>query len=258
MRQNKLYFFTKDIIFFILAIILSLSIFFSNKSIYVQEIEKKIIDFIAFIYYPKYWYQDILLVKTKNELLNQRIVQLKLLNSKLENYRIENVELKEMLNFKESYNRLSLKPANKVNHNYSSIFSIIINVGSSDKIFKNQAVLDMNGLVGKTISVGKNGSKVQLITDKNFAVSVKIGKDMFLSTFKPMHGKLGYLEGVLKSLELHKEDIIYTSGVSEIYPSDLPVAKIISFKNNPDKLYQDVIVEILADIENLNYVFVIQ
>jgi len=258
MIQNKLYFFTKDIIFFILAIILSLSIFFSNKSIYVQEIEKKIIDFIAFIYYPKYWYQDILVVKTKNELLNQRIVQLKLLNSKLENYRIENVELKKMLNFKESYNRLSLKPANKVNHNYSSIFSIIINVGSSDKIFKNQAVLDMNGLVGKTISVGKNGSKVQLITDKNFAVSVKIGKEMFLSTFKPMHGKLGYLEGVLKSLELYKGDIIYTSGVSEIYPSDLPVAKIISFKNNPDKLYQDVIVEILADIENLNYVFVIQ
>ena len=258
MKPNKLYFFTKDIIFLILAIIISLSIFFSNKSIYVQRIEQKIIDFITFIYYPKNWYEDILLVKSKNELLNQKIIQLKLLNSKLENYRNENVELKKMLSFKESYHKLSLKPANKVNHNYSSIFSIIINVGSNDNIYKNLAVLDMNGLVGKTISVGKNGSKVQLITDKNFAVSVKIGKEMFISTFKPLHGKLGYLDGVLKSLELSVGDTIYTSGVSEIYPSDLPVAKIISFKNNPDKLYQDVIVEILADIENLNYVFVIQ
>ena len=258
MKSNKLYFFTKDIIFLILAIIISLTIFFSNKSIYVQKIEQKIVDFIVFIYYPKNWYEDILLVKTKNELLSQKVIQLKLLNSKLENYRKENIRLKKMLSFKESYSKLSLKPANKVNHNYSSIFSIIINVGSRDQIYKNQAVLDMNGLVGKTISVGKNGSKVQLITDKNFAVSVKVTKEMFLSTFKPLHGKLGYLEGVLKSLELTQGDIIYTSGVSEIYPSDLPVGKIVSFKNNPDKLYQDVVVEILADIENLNYVFVIQ
>ena len=33
----------------------------------------------------------------------------------------------------------------------------------------------------------------------------------------------------------------------------MPVGKIVSFKNNPDKLYQDVVVEILADIENLNF-----
>ena len=116
----------------------------------------------------------------------------------------------------------------------------------------------MEGLVGKTITVGNNASKVQLITDRNFAVSVKVGEEMLLSTFKPTHGKFGYLEGVLKSLNLNVGDIIYTSGVSTIYPSDLPVAKINSIKNNPNKLYQDVIVEILADIDNLNYVFIIQ
>ena len=49
MKINKLYFFSKDIICFLLFIIISLSIFFSNKSIYVQKIETKIVDFIAFI-----------------------------------------------------------------------------------------------------------------------------------------------------------------------------------------------------------------
>ena len=180
------------------------------------------------------------------------------MNSKLDNYRKENLELRKMLEFKESYQNISLKPANKVNHNYSSIFSIIIDVGRVDDIKKNQPVIDMDGLVGKTITIGKYGSKVQLITDRNFAVSVKVGEEMSLSTFKPMHGKIGYLERVLKSIELNISDTIYTSGVSEIYPSDIPVAKIISIKNNPDKLYQDVIVEILSDVENLNYVFIIQ
>ena len=258
MKSSKLYFFNKDIILLLITIFLSLAIFFSNESVYIKKIEEKVVNFISIIYYPKNWYEDILSVKSENELLMQRIIQLKLLNSKMDNYRKENVELRKMLRFKESYKNISLKPANKVNHNYSSIFSIIVNVGKEDGIQKNQAVIDMNGLIGKTITIGKNGSKIQLITDRNFAVSVKVGEEMLLSIFKPMHGKIGYLERVLKSLELNIGDIIYTSGVSEIYPSDLPVAKIISLSNNPDKLYQDVVVEILADIDNLNYVFIIQ
>tara|TARA_B110000196_G_scaffold159686_1_gene137328 strand:- start:471 stop:1247 length:777 start_codon:yes stop_codon:yes gene_type:complete len=258
MKSYKLYFLNKDIISLILTLFLSISLFFSNSSEYVEKVEGKIIDFISFITYPKSWYKNILLIESENELLKQKIVQLNLLNSELDNHKTENIKLKEMLAFKELYPQLSLKPANKVNHNFSSIYSIILNVGDIDGVRKNQAVIDMKGLVGKTINIGERASKVQLITDKNFAVSVKVGKEMLLSIFKPTYGKLGYLERVLKSIEVKEGDIIYTSGVSKIYPSDLPVAKVISIKNNPKKLFLDVNVEILADVNYLNYVFIIQ
>ena len=258
MKSYKLYFLNKDIISLILTLFLSISLFFSNSSEYVEKVEGKIIDFISFITYPKSWYKNILLIESENELLKQKIVQLNLLNSELDNHKTENIKLKEMLVFKELYPQLSLKPANKVNHNFSSIYSIILNVGDKDSVRKNQAVIDMKGLVGKTINIGERASKVQLITDKNFAVSVKVGKEMLLSIFKPTYGKLGYLERVLKSIEVKEGDIIYTSGVSKIYPSDLPVAKVISIKNNPKKLFLDVNVEILADVNYLNYVFIIQ
>ena len=110
----------------------------------------------------------------------------------------------------------------------------------------------------KTITIGKSASKVQTITDKNFAVSVKVGKAQILSIFKPTHGKYGILEGVIKSSNIQIGDIVYTSGVSEIYPANLPVANVINVKKEIDKPFQDVIVEILADFKNLNYVFVIQ
>jgi len=258
MKSYKLYFLNKDIISLILTLFLSISLFFSSRSEYVEKVEGKIIDFISFITYPKSWYKNILLIESENELLKQKIVQLNLLNSELDNHKTENIKLKEMLAFKELYPQLSLKPANKVNHNFSSIYSIILNVGDKDSVRKNQAVIDMKGLVGKTINIGERASKVQLITDKNFAVSVKVGKEMLLSIFKPTYGKLGYLERVLKSIEVKEGDIIYTSGVSKIYPSDLPVAKVISIKNNPKKLFLDVNVEILADVNYLNYVFIIQ
>ena len=258
MSYSKLFFLNKRLLTLIIFLFLSLFLFFTNQSKYVSNIEEDIIDFVAFVSYPKTWYQNILSIKSNNALLTQNITQLKLLNSKLTNYQKENIQLRKMLNFKESYPKLSLLPANKVNDNFTSIFSIIINVGSTDQILKNQPVIDMHGLVGKTIKVGDSASKVQLITDKNFAVSVKVGKEMSLAIFKPTFGKYGYLEGVLKTLELNEGEIIYTSGVSEIYPSDIPVAKILSFTKEQDKLTQNVIVEILSKINELNYVFVIQ
>ena len=81
---------------------------------------------------------------------------------------------------------------------------------------------------------------------------------MQVAIFKPTHGKYGYLEGVLKSTVLGVGDVIFTSGVSEIYPSDIPVCKVVSVANDMDKAFLNVIVEILADLSNLNYVFIIQ
>ena len=87
---------------------------------------------------------------------------------------------------------------------------------------------------------------------------MKVGEEMALAIFKPTFGKYGYLEGVLKTLKLQEGEIVYTSGVSEIYPSDIPVAKVVSFTKDQDKLTQNVVVEILAKINELNYVFVVK
>ena len=258
MSYSNTSFINRRLITLFIFLFFSIFLFFTNKSIYVEKVEKNIIDFTSFLVYPKTWYENIFYIKSNNKLLVQNVTQLKLLNSKLTNYQNENIKLREMLSFKESYPKLSLLPANKVNDNFTSVFSIIINVGLNDDIIKNQPVIDMNGLVGKTITIGNNASKVQLITDKNFAVSVKVGEEMALAIFKPTFGKYGYLEGVLKTLKLEEGEIIYTSGVSEIYPSDIPVAKILSFTKDQDKLTQNVIVEILAKINELNYVFVIK
>ena len=259
MKNSNLFLLNKDILSLILTTFFSLIIFFSNDSEYVLDVEEDIIDFVSIITYPKQWYKNMLIVKENNKLLEQKIVQLQLLNSKFDNYRIENDKLREMLNFKDSYSKLSLVPSNIVNHNFSSsVSSVIIDVGHKEGIEKNQSVMDMNGLLGKTISVGDKASKIQLINDKNFAVSVKVGKDMVLSIFKPKHGKYGILEGVIKSSNLDIGNIVYTSGISEIYPSDIPVARVIDIKKDFNNPFQNVVVEILADLKNLDYVFIIQ
>ena len=258
MKSNFFNYLNKNIISLILTSFFSFIVFFSNDSIYVKKVEQKIIDFISIISKPKFWYNEILTIKEENQLLKQRLIQLQLLNSKYDNYRIENEFLRKMLDFKESYPKISLLPSNIVNHNILSINSLIVDVSKNEGIKVNQAVMDMNGLMGKTISVGENATKIQMINDKNFAVSVKVGDEKVLGIFKPVHGNKGILEGIIKSSKLNIGDIVYTSGITEIYPPDIPVAKVVSINKDKDKPFKVVVVEILADLKNLNYVFIIQ
>ena len=252
--------FNKKILSLILTSFFSLLIFFNNDSFYASKVKGFTYDTYSLLSKPSIWYKNILVVKKENELLSKEIVQLSLLNSKLINYEIENKKLREMLKFKESFKHLSLLPANIINSNFSfSNQTKIINVGTKDGITKDLSVIDVYGnLVGKIIDAGYNNSKVQLITDNNFSVSIKVGQNISIGQFVPKYGKYGYLEGIIKTLEFNTDDIIYTSGHSEIYPPDLPVAKVISSRKKKNKLFQDVGVEILTDIRNLYYVFVIQ
>ena len=261
MNFFKRFNFNKNILSLILTSSLSMIIFFSNESSSSRKIKGSVIDTYSILSKPKIWYQNILLVKEKNEFLVKKNVQLALLNSKLINYEIENKRLRDMLEFKrESFKHLSLLPSKVVNSNFSpSIESIIINVGLEDGISNNLSVIDYNGyLVGKIIDIGNKNSKVQLISDNNYSVSIKIGQNISIGQFKSTYGNLGILEGIITTSDISIDDIVYTSGISEIYPSDIPVARVTNNNKKKNKLFQDVAVEILTDINHLYYVFVIQ
>ncbi|MBI65234.1 MAG: rod shape-determining protein MreC [Candidatus Marinimicrobia bacterium] len=249
----------KNIISFIFTSFFSLFIFFSNESVYVSKVESFFLDTYAYISYPKKWYQDIFTIKEENSLLSQKIVQLSLLNSELSNYKYENEKLKEMLEFKKSSNPLSLVPCNIVNNDYTIYTnSCIVNSGYDDGIESNLPVIDMYGnLIGKTVESSKKNTKVQLINDNNFSVSVKI-RDGFLAQFNSTGDKFGELDGVLKTCKIKKGDIIYTSGISKIYPPDIPLAKVVDYSVDNKKMFQNVDVELLVDLRNLYYVFIIQ
>ncbi|SUZ48873.1 uncharacterized protein METZ01_LOCUS1727 [marine metagenome] len=190
-------------------------------------------------------------------MLKEQLIQFTLMNSELESYHQENVRLKEMLNF--TINQpLHFITANVVNHNFGlPTNSITIDVGAKDSIVENLTVMDENGLLGKTIQVGDHAALTQLITDKNFRVSIRIGQDRALGLFIPTHGKYGLLEGVRKSMPLTEGEIAYTSGISEIYPPNIPVARVVSIKRDENNPFQHIVVELVGSLENLDYVFVI-
>ena len=257
MPRPRISYINKDVLALFITLSLSIVLLFSNSSPQIQQLKFQISWLFGKVAYPINWYKDVLIVKEQNRKLKNDEVQLSLLNSELESYRQENKRLKEMLNFAQ-YQAVNYLTANVVNYHLGIVNqTITIDMGELDGLSKNLPVLDENGLLGKTIQFNDHATMVQLITDKNYRVSIRIGKERVLGIFIPTYGKYGILEGVRKTTPLYKEEIAYTSGISEIYPPNIPVAKIISISKEENQPFQRVIVEILGSIFNLDFVFVI-
>ncbi len=140
---------------------------------------------------------------------------------------------------------------------------ITINKGKKDKIKKGYAVINEDGLIGEVIIVNKSTSEVKLITsqDNNY-LSAKFNynnKDYYgiIKKYNIISYKL-YLENVIGDLD---EKIIgtnvITSGLSSNMPSGIYIGKIKEIKKDKYNLSNTIIIDIGADINDLNVVKVV-
>ena len=250
-------FINKDVLALLLTLFLSTILLLTRTSPQIRQLKFQLSNIASIIAYPTTWYNAVFTIREENELLKEQLIQFTLMNSELESYHQENKRLKEMLHFIENQ-PLNFLTANVVSYNFGlPTQSITIDIGSKEGVAKNLMIMDENGLLGKTIRVGDHSALTQLITDKNFRVSIRIGQDRALGLFIPTHGKYGLLEGVRKSMPLNEGEIAYTSGISEIYPPNIPVARVVSIQLDDNNPFQHIVVKLLGSLENLDYVFVI-
>ena len=294
MRLSRLL--DKDFWALLISIICSLILFFNSNSKPAIRVQSNIADAVDFITYPKTWYQGIFTIEDHNKTLTDSLWHYKLkyrdLLLEFNDFKNDSTGVsKKMFETGEFFISKSilpdpykqcpdtmvtiaikdfkkpmpwtLVPARVTNKGSAYMETIIIDVGLNDSISikQNLTVIDVfsGALIGKTIAVGNNASKVQLVLDNNFSVSVRVGsgEKTDLGNFVPTAGRYGLLEGILKSTELKEGDLAYTSGISDIYPANIPVAKVVSVNKDNNKPFQDVKVEIIPNFNNLSYVFIV-
>jgi len=249
----------KDLIIFIICCFMSLILFFSKDLHSLNSTKSHFLNFFSIIFSPKELFSDLKDLKNKNDSL---IVILKdqLEENKILKQRIR--DTKEYYNFiYESNYPYRLIPGKVLNHSFYASSKILnLDVGFDDGVPSNyRAVMSLDGnLVGRTYFVSANKTQVHKINDKNFHVFVKT-KNNIKGQFTYKNGKRGIIESVSKSFQnqLNIGDTLFTSFSSNIYAENIPVAKIISIKNNPIKHELDIVVEILADLNRLRTVFVV-
>lgn len=103
----------------------------------------------------------------------------------------------------------------------------LINRGSTNGVFKGQAVLDDKGIIGQTTHVGPFSAEVILITDPEHAIPVQIERTG-LRTIAVGAGDttslaLPYLPG---NADVKAGDMLMTSGLGGVFPAGYPVARV--------------------------------
>ncbi len=104
---------------------------------------------------------------------------------------------------------------------------VLIDRGTHNGVFRNQAVLDDYGVVGQTMDVGPWSAVVLLITDPEHDLPVQIERTGFrtiaVGTGDPNALALPYLPA---NADVRVGDVLVTSGLGGVFPSGYPVARI--------------------------------
>ena len=198
-------------------------------------------------------YDGIVNLQNENLKLKEEVFRLKKWQTlAIKNYR-ENRVFKRLLK-STSHSVDVIKTASVINQSpgiYSKL--ITLNAGLNFNIFKDYAVINEKGLVGKTIFSSKENSKVLLINDQSSSIPVKTLSD---SSFSILSGTTDgkYLIGLFsKNNKLPlKGELLVTSGNAKIFPRDILVAKVILVKED------HYIALPFVDFNNLNYVQIVK
>lgn len=139
--------------------------------------------------------------------------------------------------------------------------AIEISRGTDDGVNVGMPVVTGAGLVGRVSRATGSTSTVELITDPEFRVGVRVADTGALGTAEG-HGRdepLAVDTGLDPDDEVAAGAGLVTSGVDRsAYPAGIPVAEVIETRSSSGGLALELVAEPLVDVDSLSYVSVLQ
>lgn len=154
-------------------------------------------------------------------------------------------------------------PTNIIGLDYSSDF-ILIDKGGANGVAENMPVISKNKVIyGKIFKVYGNFSQVMLISNKNSVLDVKIQNDDDSSghSYGAIKGGGGlslHLDLVGYDSKIKKGDVLITSGLEGVFPSNLLAGKVASVNKDDLKPFQTAEIEPYFNIRNENNLFIVK
>ena len=217
----------------------------------------KISEIVMFISTPKTWVDYLLNVEDENKSLREKNLYLSLEMESMYYLKSENDELKEMLEFKEE-TKISVQSAKVISKGIQpNLISILINLGKVDGVKKNQPVLTPYGVVGKVVELSNKSSNVQLISDMNFRISVRIMPSGATGILRWLDKGMAQIREVQKNVDINIGDKVITSGFSDIYPSGLPVGEVAGVYDDRSSFQKIINITLPNNLSSFQNVFVI-
>jgi rod shape-determining protein MreC len=199
------------------------------------------------------WIRNVAVVFSDNQFLRAENANLKRQLTGATELEIDNLRLKNLLNIKDG--KVTTITASRIVSDSNSPFfkSMLINSGTNEGVKKGHAVVNEEGVIGRTINVASNASRVLLLNDINSRIPVKFADSGVNVILAGDNSPFQKIEFIPEEEKANIDDLILTSGMGGIFPPDLPVGVVSEITNlgvirvNPS-----------VNLNRLNYVSVIE
>jgi rod shape-determining protein MreC len=206
----------------------------------------------------EYFFNDVL--KINNVLKKEQNISLCNNNALKE----EINELKKLLELNTITSEYKIINATVIARNLEEYLDIVtIDKGKKDGIKKDMAVVTNEGLLGKTIKVSNNTSKVKLLTSPDIYNKISI---MIQTESKKVYGILSryeektnsfIIEGIDDLAIIKEGDLIYTTGLGEVYPTGILIGKVTRISKDHFDLSYNLKITPSSNFNNFHYVGVL-
>jgi rod shape-determining protein MreC len=169
----------------------------------------------------------------------------------------ENIRLRNLLQFKETY-RIQTVVARMIARDVSSEFrSIRINRGKSSGIEPNMAVINSEGVVGRVLRTTDSTADVVTILDPLSAIDVYIMRSRARGIVEGLTDALCQLKFALRVDDIQPGDLLLSSGLGGNFPKGIPVGSVIKVVRKSFGITQKVEVKPSVDFSKLEEVLVV-
>lgn len=229
----------------LILILASISLYFTNINIgilnwlgdliynfltpilnFINNLYSGVFDFFNTLFTINEVNKEIDVLREKNHILERQVMYLQYIDR-------ENSRLRELLDFKEQVDYKMVGA--EVTANSPTVWekTITINKGEADGIKERMPVITYNGyLVGRIDHVGNNSSQVRLIIDNQFVVggivSRSDSREIGLVRGSGRSDQPGIMDNIAWNADIERGDIIYTSGLSNNFPSGIKIGEVES------------------------------
>ncbi len=140
-------------------------------------------------------------------------------------------------------------------HNY-----LTLNKGARDGLTPDMGVIGKDGIVGVVQSVSSHFAVVAPVIHEGLYISSMFRKNGYLATlhWHMPDTRSAALEDVARHVDVEVGDTIVTSGMSAIFPADLPVGIVSEVSLGEGDSYYDIGVTLATDFRSLRHVHVLQ
>ncbi|MBR8830104.1 MAG: hypothetical protein N5P05_003237 [Chroococcopsis gigantea SAG 12.99] len=177
------------------------------------------------------------------------------LESRLTEVEKENQQLKQLLGYYESQ-KTPVITAPIIGRSPDNWWQkIFIGRGSKDGVQKDAVVTGIGGLVGRVTNVTPNTSEVLLVSNTDSNIGATVSRSRSMGLIEGQGDQIAVMRFFEKVPDVRPGDIVTTSAVSRLFPSGIPIGRVLSVAPSKGPA-PEAKVEFIAPVNNIEWVLI--